>query len=94
MLLIILYFLKFQKEYKYVCEPKKRNAYIKFAVGMIVEIRSNQMVGVIIGWIGWNKKDSGNTDARYPYLVICTDNKLHYIFEGINRLYHVNYFML
>jgi len=86
MLLIILYFLKFYKKHKYVCKSKERNASVKFAVGMIVEIQSKNLIGVIIGW---NKKKTllinvCTKPIQNLYMVICTDNTLHYVPEGID----------
>jgi len=47
-----------------------------------------------MGSEGFNyEKYHGHTQHIHN-IVICRDNKLHYVPEDINRLYHLNYFML
>jgi heat shock protein HspQ len=75
-----------------MCKPKKRDANIKFAVGMIVEVRPQGFTGVIIEW---EQKNLDRLDIPTSNIyTVLADNKLHYVSEGINKLYYVNYFML
>jgi len=79
---------------KYICEPKLRFASMKYAVGMIVSIKSKeQLAGVIIGWQhsefeSWKELKSRN-DPRLKdpilefYSVLCEDEKLYHESEGM-----------
>ncbi|KAH0948086.1 hypothetical protein HN011_005432 [Eciton burchellii] len=69
----------FREEHKYMCKPKKRDANIKFAVGMIVEVRPQGFTGVIIEW---EQKNLDRLDIPTSNIyTVLADNKLHYVSE-------------
>jgi len=76
-------------------KPKEKNTSIKFKIGMIVTvICEQQLAGVIIGW---NDKRADvyksykciNNPFKLYYSILCEDNRLHFVSEGIHRLYYI-----
>jgi hypothetical protein len=59
---------------------------------MIVQVEPQGFTGVIVAW---EQKNSDGLDVPASNIyTVFANNKLHYVPEGINKLYHVNYFML
>jgi hypothetical protein len=72
---------------------------MRFTVGMIVNVVCEQeLTGVIIGWDKYTDVHKLckyiNKQFKLYYIVLCDDDKLHFIPEGIHRLYYINYFIL
>jgi len=90
--LLILYFIFFQQngsEKNKCIIQKKRHPGMKFAVGMIVGDNLLNRVGVIIGW-KLVTEETKNYDfikrynALWYYIILCPNDLLYYMCEGMN----------